>query len=84
MKAIKTYYLPATNLRGPRIKATDCDRNSIVLSWAHEFTADENHALAAKALCKKMKWYGEMVMGGFPECNVHVFVDRKFSLRKIA
>ena len=78
MKAIKTTYLAPTNCRGARIKATDCDRNSITLHWDSSLDSDENHKAAAKALCDKMNWKGEMVMGGFPDCNVHVFVKREY------
>lgn len=74
MKAIKTIYLGATNTRSSRIKATDCDRNSITLSWDHSLDTNGNHKKAAKALCDKMDWKGETVMGGFLDCNVHVFV----------
>lgn len=76
MKAIKTIYLGATNTRGSRIKATDCDRNYVTLAWDYELNADENHRMAAKALCDKMEWRGQTVMGGFPDCNVHVFVTK--------
>lgn len=79
MKAIKTTYLVCTNNRGTRIKATDGNKNSVTLSWDHELDADENHKAAAKALCEKMNWKGELIMGGFPDCNVHVFATRSFS-----
>ena len=78
MKAIKTMYLGPTNARGPRIKATDCDRNHITLSWDYALDSDENHKMAAKALCDKMNWKGDLVMGGFPDYNVHVFSSRIF------
>jgi hypothetical protein len=78
MKAIKTYYLPPTNFRGSRIVATDMDRNKITLVWNSNLDRDENHIGAAKALCTKMDWKGELVMGGFPKFNVHVFVERKY------
>jgi hypothetical protein len=76
MKAIKTTYLGPTDYRGSRIEASDGDRNQIVLDYAYELDSDENHISAAKALCAKMGWRGQMVMGGFPDCNVHVFVTR--------
>lgn len=78
MKAIKTTYLGATNTRGSRVKASDLDRNQITLSWNYALNSDENHIAAARALCDKMKWEGKTVMGGFPDCNVHVFVSREF------
>ena len=76
MKAIKTIYLGPTNTKGSRVKATDCDRNSITLSWDCALDSDDNHRAAAKALCDKMKWKGKTAMGGFPDCNVHVFVGK--------
>jgi len=75
MKAIKTTYLGPTNTRGSRIKASDGDKNQITISWQYALEADENHKAAAKALCDKMGWHGQMVMGGFPDCNVHVFIE---------
>lgn len=82
MKAIKTTYLGPTNVRGSRVKASDCDRNSIILSWDNALDSDENHKAAAKALCDKMNWQGELVMGSFPKCNVHVFASRVFGKEK--
>lgn len=50
MQAIITKYLSPTDTKGPRIKAT-CQRGSVTEPWAHEFTAEDNHRLAAVALC---------------------------------
>lgn len=75
MKAIKTIYLGLTNFRGSRIKATDCDRNHVVINWSHELSAEDNHKQAAKALAEKMQWKGKLVMGSLNDCYVHVFTE---------
>ena len=54
--AITTKYLPYTNYRSPRIKATSSSGKSVTVSWDHGLNADENHAAAAIALCNKMEW----------------------------
>lgn len=48
-QAIVTKYLPPTNKRGARIKAT-CARGSLTLSWIHELDNEGNHIVAATAL----------------------------------
>jgi hypothetical protein len=65
MKAIVTKYLPATNFRGSRIKASDLDGNSITIPYPHElnWSNGETHRKAAIALCDKMGWYGRLVQG---------------------
>lgn len=64
MKAILTRYHGATNTRGSRISATDSDKNRVSISYPHELNSDKAHALAAKTLCEKMNWHGEMIGGG--------------------
>lgn len=73
MKAIKTTYFGPTNTRGSRIKATDGDGNSASIPYPYELNQDDAHKLATKKLCEKMGWPTEMIMGSFPDCNVHVF-----------
>lgn len=77
MKAIKTSYLGPTDRRGGRIKATDCDRNSLVVPYQYDLNDDENHKVAATLLCEEMKWKGKTIMGSFPLFNVHVFVKEE-------
>lgn len=79
MKAIRTTYLGPTNTKGSRVKATDGDRNSVIISWDYNLNTEENHQAAAKFLCDKMNWQGEMIMGGFLDYNVHVFVNRNYA-----
>lgn len=86
MQAIITKYLPCTNHRGSRIKAS-CDRGSITIDWPHE-GPEESHVAAAQALVDKFAAedaakYGEHVnpwsrpraCGSIPSGEyVHVFV----------
>lgn len=76
MKAIKTYYLGATEKRPTRIKATDCDGNSVTLSIPHDANDDLTvHFFAAKTLAAKMDWHGTLAGGSLPHCMVWVFTD---------
>lgn len=52
MQAIQTKFLPATNTRGSRIKAS-CDRGSITIPWPHDFSGDECHREAVRKLIKR-------------------------------
>lgn len=79
MKAIQTKYHGPTNTRGSRIRATDRDGHSVTIPYPHELSAEEGHRLAAKKLCEKMNWRGELATGGFPDSYVHVFVSRDWS-----
>lgn len=74
MKAIITKYVPPTNYRGSKVKASE-ERQSVTLDWSSELNSDENHQAAAKALCAKMNWHGRLVMGGMEKFNVHCFVE---------
>lgn len=78
MKAIFTRYLGPTNSRGPRVKAYDGDNNQVTLHWDNAIEVSDNHQAAAKALCKKMKWAGRLIMGGHKDVNVHVFCEQDF------
>jgi hypothetical protein len=51
-QAIVTRYLPATNFRGSRIKAS-CERGSITVSYPHELSGAQCHAFAVGELLKK-------------------------------
>jgi hypothetical protein len=89
MQAIQTKYLPATNNRGSRIKAT-CDRGSITIPYPHELSGDEVHRVAVRALVAKFNaedearygtkpedgkgWNAGFVTGGLPDGTcAHVF-----------
>ena len=75
MKAIKTKYLPATDRRGSRIKASDSDGNSITVSYDSRWDSYRNHELAALDLCIKMKWSGRLIGGEFKNDMYWVFVE---------
>lgn len=52
MQAIITKYLPPTNRRGSRVKAT-CERGSITVPWDSNLDAHENHEAACRAMCEQ-------------------------------
>lgn len=74
MKAIETKFIPATNVKGSRVKATEPDGKSVTLSWEHGLNSMQNHQAAAVALCRKMKWGGTLATGELKSSYVHVFV----------
>lgn len=53
MKAIQTKFIPATNTKGSRIKAFDCDDNSITIPYPYELDSPCAHKKAAIALRDK-------------------------------
>lgn len=73
MKAIKTTYYSPTDFRGPKIVASDEDGNRITIGYPHEFSGMDAHAAAARALCQKMGWAGNLIGGGLKGCYVFVF-----------
>jgi hypothetical protein len=72
-QAITTKYLPPTNFKGSRIKAS-CAAGSITLQLDHALNTEDNHAKAAKALANKFKWTGNWFMGGMPDDSGYCFV----------
>jgi len=85
MQAIITKYLPATNTRGSRIKAS-CERGSITIDYPHELSGDAVHIAAADALVAKFvkedkgkygternPWESPRVCGEMPDGCAHVF-----------
>jgi hypothetical protein len=90
MQAFHTKFLPATNYRGSRIKAT-CDRGSITISYPDELSGDDCHRAAVNALVDRfaredLKQYGTpiesnpwkraYVTGGLPDRTyAHVFIS---------
>ncbi len=76
MKSIVTKYLGPTDRRGSRIKASDCDNNSVVVGLDHELSIEDAHAKAARALCKKMGWTGKMAWGVVIGGYVYVLIGR--------
>ena len=62
MKAIETKYIPASNVKGSRIKAYAEGVKPLTIGYPHE--ARNPHAVAAVALAKRMGWTGTLVSGG--------------------
>jgi hypothetical protein len=66
MQTIKTNFLPITNTKGARVKAT-AEAGSITIDWDDSLLPEENHSEAAIALCHKFKWTGELVSGCYKD-----------------
>ena len=64
-KAITVKYLPCTNNRGSRVKATADGGHSVTLSWDYSVVNGTvaNYDAACRALCTKLGWTGEYVRG---------------------
>jgi len=67
MQAITTKYLPQTNYRQSRIKAT-CEAGTLALPWNYSMNVEDNHHACAVALTVKLNWidphYGTLLSGG--------------------
>jgi hypothetical protein len=72
-QAIITKFLPPTNVRGSRVKAT-AEAGSVTLSWDHALNAELNHAAAAHALASKFGWKGTYYAGAIPGTSGYAFV----------
>jgi len=75
MKAILTKYIPCSNTRGSRIKAYDCDKNSVTIPYPHELSGEDVYRLAAVRLCQKMGWDTDLIGGGL--ANGYAFCFKK-------
>ena len=93
MQAFLTKYIPATDYRESRIKAS-CERGSIVIGYPHEFSGDEVHREAVRQLIAKFvkedkkqygtkdnPWNREFVSGGLPGRigMAHVFLPYTYT-----
>ena len=72
MQAIKTKYIPATETKGSRIKATAASK-SLYLPYPHELSGQAVYRAAAEALAQKLGWSGEL-LGGTISTGETVFV----------
>lgn len=88
MQAIHSKYIPATNNRPSRIKAS-CERGSVTISFPH-LSGDENHREAVRRLVWRFieedknqnatppasnPWGREFVTGGLPDGTfAHIFI----------
>lgn len=73
MKAIITKYLPATNTRGSRIKATAEGVKSLSIPYPHELSGEAVHKAAAVELCKRQEWPETLIGGGLPDQSGYAF-----------
>lgn len=62
-QAIFTQYLPPTNTKGARIKAS-AEAGTLTVPWKSTMNVTENHQAAAKAFVEKWGWTGVWVGGG--------------------
>lgn len=76
MQTITTKYIPATNTKGARIKATSTSGLSATVSYDDALPEGEfQHIAAVKSLCKKSNWQGKLVAGETKTGFVFVFVN---------
>jgi len=73
MQAIETKYLPPTNFRGARIKAS-AQAGSVTIPWDHALNVEGNHDAACEALVRKWGWFGSWVRGALPSSRGNVYV----------
>lgn len=77
MQAIHTKYIPASNVRGSRIKATSDNGHSATVSYEHSLDGHLVHFEAVKALVAKHKldWdISNMCYGGSSDGKGYTFV----------
>lgn len=75
-QSIITKYLPATNTRGPRIKATSW-RGSVTISYPYELSGNEAHQKAAQVLLDERHVaipFKIVKSAVLPDDNGHVFI----------
>ena len=77
MQTINVKYLPATNTKGVRIKAT-CEGGSVTISRDYGMDIEVDYKTAAIALKDKLGWTGKMVGGHTKEGFIFVFVNDKY------
>ena len=94
MQAIITKYLPPSNVKGARIRAT-CEAMTIILSWDYDGNPEVNHRVAAAELCLRMDKRCAKLYGSKPQWNkpkvaaqlkggeyVHVFIPEGYAMRQ--
>jgi hypothetical protein len=83
MKAITTKYIGTTATKPSRISAYDIDGNRVVINYPVMDRKFSKHSeilyyeIAAKALCNKMGWSGELIGGAIKDGYVFVFRGAK-------
>ena len=71
MKAICTRFIPATDTKSARVRASAHGVRSIFIS---HWSADDSHLEAALTLARKYGWCGTLVRGGLPDGRGDCFV----------
>lgn len=79
-QAITTKYLPYTNTKPSRVKATTSSGISLTVPYDSGLSADANHTLVAKALCEKLGWKGTWLGGGLQNGNCYVGLPKGVTL----
>jgi hypothetical protein len=69
MDAIITAFIPATNTRGSRVKATTMGlrKASATIGYDHALNAHDNHRAAAECLITKLGWFETTFVSGETE-----------------
>ena len=75
LAAIETKFIPCTDHRPSRVKAT-CQAGSLTLSWNDALDVARNHRAVAEALARKLNWAGKWVGGHLPKRG-YVFIIAK-------
>jgi hypothetical protein len=74
MQAIVTKYLPGTDTKGARIKAT-AEAGSVTIGYPHELRDGQPaHRAAAQALAAKFNWPDKYLGAALPNNGGYVFV----------
>ncbi len=73
MQAIVTKYLPPTNTRGARIKAT-AEAGSVTIPFPYDINGQAAHQVAAQALADRFDWGRKYLGGSLPGGAGYVFV----------
>lgn len=71
-KTICTRYIPATDTKGARVRASAEGVRSIFISY---WAADDAHLEAALTLARKYGWSGTLVRGSLPDGRGDCFVS---------
>lgn len=84
-QAVRTKYIPPTNHRGSRIKAS-CQSMTLTLEWEDGMGVEDNHVKACDELCRRMMeksrgggiWKDKRACGQLPDGScVHAFITEE-------
>lgn len=77
-QAIHTKLLSPTGSRGTRIQAKSESGQSITRAYDYSLESEENHAMVAGDLLRKLRWRGKWFFGSTKEGYVFVKDDGVF------